>query len=124
MSLSNEFNDHGKITKKDFKTFITLLNPVAPHITEELWQIAGFDGYLHEGNWPEYDEEKIKEDTIEMPVQVNGRVRGTIEVSLDDSQETVKEKALNDENIKRFVQDKTIIKEIFVKGKIYNIVVK
>lgn len=124
MSLSNEFNDHGKITKKDFKTFITLLNPVAPHITEELWQIAGFDGYLHEGSWPEYDEEKIKEDTIEMPVQVNGRVRGTIEVSLDDSQETVKEKALNDENIKRFVQDKTIIKEIFVKGKIYNIVVK
>lgn len=123
MSLSNEFNDYGKITKEDFKTFLILLNPVAPHITEELWEIIGIDGFLYETNWPVYDEEKSKDKIVEMPVQVNGKVRGTIEVSVDDTKEIAREKAFKDERIVKFIEDKTIVKEIYVMGKIYNIVV-
>ncbi|WP_333657524.1 class I tRNA ligase family protein, partial [Tissierella praeacuta] len=124
MSLLNEFNDYGKITKDDLKTYIVLLNPVAPHITEELWEILGLEGYLHETTWPKYDEEKTKDKVIQLPVQVNGKVRGTIEISVEDSQEVARKKAKADENISRFLEGKQIIKEIFVPGKIYNIVVK
>lgn len=124
MSLLNEFNDHGKITKEDLKTYIILLNPVAPHITEEMWEILGLEGYLHETTWPVYDEEKTKDKFIEMPIQVNGKVRGTVEVSVEDTKEEIKEKAIADENINKFLEGKNIIKEIFVPGKIYNIVVK
>ncbi len=124
MSLLNEFNDHGKITKDDLRTYLILLNPVAPHITEEMWQIIGLEGYLHDTTWPKYDEEKTKDKVIELPVQVNGKVRGTISVSIDDSQDVVREKAKKDENINRFIDGKQIIKEIFVPGKIYNLVVK
>lgn len=124
MSLLNEFNDHGSITKEDLRTFIILLNPVAPHITEELWEILGLEGYLHEITWPKYDEEKTKDKVIALPVQVNGKVRGTIEMSVDDSQDVAREKAKADENINRFLEGKNIVKEIFVPGKIYNLVVK
>ncbi len=124
MTLLNEFNDFGKITKEDFKTYIILLNPVAPHITEELWTILGFEGYLHETTWPVYDEEKTKDKVIEMPIQVNGKVRGTLEVPVEVSKEEIKEKAIADENINKYLQGKNIVKEIFVPGKIYNIVVK
>ena len=124
MTLSNEFNDFGKITKADFKTFLMLLNPVAPHITEELWEIIGLPGKLYNNPWPKYDEEKTIDDVIEMPIQVNGKVRATIMVNADDSQDIVKEKALKDDNIAKFLDGKTIVKEIFVMGKIYNIVVK
>ena len=124
MALLNEFNDHGKITKEDFKTYIILLNPVAPHITEELWTILGFEGYLHDTRWPKYDEEKTKDKFIEMPIQVNGKVRGTVEVSVEATKEEIKEMALSDENINKFIENKNIVKEIFVPGKIYNIVVK
>jgi len=124
MTLLNDFNDHGKITKADFKTFLILLNPVAPHITEELWGIAGFEGMLNQSTWPEYNEEKIKEELIQLPVQVNGKVRGTISISPEDDQDKVREMVRQNENIKKYIDGKTIIKEIFVKGKIYNIVVK
>jgi len=124
MTLLNDFNDHGKITKADFKTFLILLNPVAPHITEELWEIAGFEGMLNQSTWPEYNEEKIKEELIQLPVQVNGKVRGTISISPEDDQDKVREMVRQNENIKKYIDGKTIIKEIFVKGKIYNIVVK
>ena len=124
MALLNDFNDYGKITKGDFKTFLILLNPVAPHITEELWKIAGFEGMLNQSTWPKYDEEKTKDEVIEMPVQVNGKVRGTIYLSLEDDQEKAKEKVRLNENIMKHIDGKTIVKEIFVKGKIYNIVVK
>ena len=76
MTLVNDFNNNGKITKKDFETFLILLNPVAPHITEELWQVVGFEGYLFNAQWPQYDEERTKDEVIEMPIQVNGKVRG------------------------------------------------
>lgn len=124
MTLSNEFNDFGKITKKDFATFLMLLNPVAPHITEELWEINKLGGKLYNSPWPKFDEAKTIDDVIQMPIQVNGKVRGVLEVNLDDTQDIVREKAIADENISKFLADKSIIKEIFVMGKIYNIVVK
>lgn len=124
MALINDFNSHGSITKKDLETFILLLNPVAPHITEELWQIIGRDGYLFEAAWPIYDEEKTKEDVIEMPIQISGKVRGKVLVNVTDTQDIIREKVLADENISKFIGDKKIVKEIFVMGKIYNIVVK
>lgn len=124
MTLLNEFNDSGKITKADMKTFLILLNPVAPHITEELWEIIGLPGMLHESQWPKYDEEKIKEDILELPVQVNGKVRGTIMVNVDDGQEVIKEKVKENKGIMKHLEGKQIVKEIFIPGKIYNIVVK
>ena len=124
MTLSNEFNDYGKITKADYETFLMLLNPVAPHITEELWEINDLEGMLYNNTWPVFDEEKTIDDVIEMPIQVNGKVRGKIEVNADDTQDMVREKALLDDNIAKFMDGKTIVKEIFVMGKIYNIVVK
>ena len=124
MSLLNEFNDYGKITKKDLETYLILLNPVAPHITEEIWENIGLEGYLHDTQWPIYDEEKTKDDIIEIPVQVNGRVRGTIEVDAEAGKDEVIKKASEDENISRFLEGKEVVKEIFVPGKIFNIVVK
>ncbi|MFY9613098.1 MAG: leucine--tRNA ligase [Tissierellaceae bacterium] len=124
MSLSNEFYDYGSITKKDLETFLILLNPVAPHITEEIWQQVGLEGYLHESTWPDYDESKTKDEVIQMPIQVNGKLRATIEISVNASQEEIKDAALKDENVQKFIQDKSIVKEIFVKGKIFNLVVK
>ncbi len=124
MALINEFNSLGKISKKDLETFLVLLNPVAPHITEELWEIHGLEGRLHETSWPKYDEEKTKDEVIEMPIQINGKVRGKVVVNITDTQDIVREKALKDEGVAKFIGDKTIVKEIFVMGKIYNIVVK
>lgn len=124
MTLLNEFNEIGKITKADIKTFLILLNPVAPHITEELWEILGFNGMLNQSQWPSYDEEKIQDEIIEMPVQVNGKVRGVIKISPDATQDVAREKAKENESIMKYLQDKQIVKEIFVVGKIYNIVVK
>ncbi len=124
MTLLNDFNDKGKINKAELRTYLILLNPVAPHITEGIWTNMELGGMLHEQSWPKYDEDKLIEETIEMPVQVNGKVRGKIVIGLDDSQEVVKEKALEDEGIKKHLENKTIVKEIFISGKIYNIVVK
>lgn len=124
MSLLNEFNDFGRLNKKDFQTFLTLLNPVAPHITEELWEIAGLPGYLFQTSWPQYDQEKTIDKVFDLPVQVNGKVRGTVEVSLDESAESIKEKVYASPGVKKFTDGKTLVKEIYVPGKIYNIVVK
>lgn len=124
MALLNDINSNGSINKAEFKTFITLLNPVAPHITEELWEIAGFEGMLNETEWPEWDEDKTVDDVIEMAVQVNGKVRGTISVSKDADQDEASEKARADEKIMSFIEGKTVVKEIYVPGRIYNIVVK
>ncbi len=124
MSLLNDFNSHGKITAADFKTFLILLNPVAPHITEELWQVCGFEGMLHESKWPVYDEEKVVDELIQMPIQINGKVRGKVLVPVDATEDVIKEKIKENENLMRHIEGKKIVKEIFVKGKIYNIVVK
>jgi leucyl-tRNA synthetase len=124
MTLFNEVNQLGTINEAEMKTFLILLNPVAPHITEELWQVLGFEGMLHEQSWPSYDQEKTIAQTIAIGVQVNGKVRGDITVNLNDSQEAAREKAMANDNIQRAIAGKTIVKEIYVPGRIYNIVVK
>ena len=124
MALLNDFYKKGQINKAEFATLITLLNPVAPHITEELWQKLGHTDYLYQQTWPEYDETKTVESTVEIAVQVNGKVKPKLNVSLDDTQEAVKEKVFAASSVQAAVDGKNIVKEIYVKGKIYNIVVK
>lgn len=121
MSLINEFYKVGKVTKGEFKTLITLLNPVAPHMTEELWEIMGFGGRLYQTSWPEYDEAKTVESTVEIAVQINGKTKATLAINKDDSKDVVIPKA------KEVIADKltgNIIKEIYVPGRIVNIVMK
>ena len=123
MYLLNEFNQKGEITLTEFSDYMILLNPIAPHISEELYY--EFNGkYLHEADWPTYDEEKCVESTIELPVQFNGKVKYTVMVSKDAKKEEVEKVVKGDENFKNYLQDKQIVKEIFVPGRIYNIVIK
>jgi len=124
MSLSNEFNDAGKITKEDFRTFLILLNPVAPHITEELWQICDLGGILSEQEWPIFDEKLTVDDEIEIPVQFNGKVRFTINISRDSNQDEVFEILEKDELYAKNIETKKVVKKIYVPNKIVNIVVK
>lgn len=124
MTLLNEVNHLGKINKAEMRTFLVLLNPVAPHITEEMWEKLGFAGMLNEQKWPTWDEEKTVAQTVDIGVQINGRVRGEITVNLDDPAEVARAKALANENVLRAIEGKTIVKEIYVPGRIYNIVVK
>ncbi len=123
MILANAYDSLDNITKEDYRLLITLLNPFAPHITEELNEKLGFSP-ICEGNWPQYDEEKIVEDTKEIAVQVNGKVRGTIEINIEDDENSIKEKALDNENVNKHIEGKEIVKIIVIKGKIVNIVVK
>ena len=123
MTLSNEMRSLGKITSKDFKTYITLLNPVAPHLTEELWEMAGFEGRLNETIWPSFDENKLSLDTVELPVQVNGKMRGKIKKSKTASKEEALDLANEDKNVKTYIEGKDFRKVIYVPGKILNIVV-
>ena len=123
MSLLNEMRALGKITKADFKTYITLLNPVAPHLTEELWQVAGFDGELNQTSWPKYDESKLSFDTIDLPVQVNGKVRGKITISKTASKEEALDLAAKENNVNSYIEGKEFRKVIYVPGKILNLVV-
>ena len=121
MALINEFYKKNSVTKGEYRTLLTLLNPVAPHITEELWQRAGFDGRVYQTVWPEFDEEKTKEATVEIAVQINGKTRATLAIHKDDQKDTVIE------NAKKVIADKltgSIVKEIYVPGRIVNIVMK
>ena len=104
--------------------FLKLLNPVAPHITEELWNRLGHEHTIAYEKWPEYDETKIVEDEVEIPVQINGKVKATISVPVDLTEAEIKEIVHKNENISNLTNGKTIVKEIYVKNKIYNIVVK
>ena len=123
MTLLNEMKSLGKITKKDFKTYITLLNPVAPHMTEELWEMMAYEGELNQTSWPSYDEDKLSFDSFEMPVQINGKVRGKVIMDKDASKEDAIKSAQEDNNIKSYIEGKEIRKIIYVPGKILNIVV-
>lgn len=121
MSLLNDFYKKNAINKAEFKTLLILLNPVAPHITEELWEIVGFDGYVYQSTWPEYDEAKLVQSTIEIALQINGKVKGTMSIDKEASKDEVIAKA------KETLGDKltgTIVKEIYVPGRIVNIVQK
>ncbi len=124
MSMTNEFYRAKKINKAEFNTFLQLLNPFAPHMTEELYQISGNEKTIAEMPWPQYDEAKTVENTIELPIQVNGKLKSTISVAVDSSEEEVKELVHANSQVQNATADKTIVKEIYVKNKIYNIVVK
>ncbi|MCR5107983.1 MAG: leucine--tRNA ligase [Lachnospiraceae bacterium] len=124
MSLLNEFVKKNSVNKAEFKTYLTLLNPVAPHITEELWQIAGFEGTISATKWPEYDEAATREAEIEIGVQVNGKLKGTVLLSVDEDKDSALAKAKEVPSVKAFLEGKTIVKEIYVPGKIVNIVGK
>ena len=104
--------------------FIKLLSPVAPHIAEELWNKLGHNDTITYEAWPTFDETKLVEDTINLPVQVNGRLRATVGVSVDASEDEIKQAVHDNSSIKTQLEGKTIVKEIYVKNKIYNIVVK
>ena len=124
MTLLNEFNNLDKISNEQYKIFLILLNPVCPHITEEIWQRMGYEGYIHEASWPEYDESKTILDVIELPIQVNGKLRTTVEIGRDASEDEVFEKAIKDDVVAKYLENKNVIKKIYVKGRIFNIIVK
>ena len=123
MSLLNQFTQQG-VNRKEYLDFITLLNPFAPHITEELYERMGGKGMLSVAPWPKYDENKIKDDMAEVAVQVNGKVKDVILLPADSSEERTKEAALAEEKIKAVICGMQIIKVIVVKNKIVNIVAK
>ncbi|MCI8495981.1 MAG: leucine--tRNA ligase [Lachnospiraceae bacterium] len=121
MSMLNEFTKEGKLNRAEFCTFLLLLNPVAPHITEELWNVCGYEGRIYQNNWPEYEEAKTVENTVEIAVQINGKTRATVAVPVDVDKETAIAAG------KQALGSKltgNIIKEIYVPGRIINIVAK
>ena len=121
MTLVNEMAAKG-VNKAELRTLTILLNPFAPHITEEMWQVMNFGGMVHEASWPEYDEEKTKESTVEIALQIMGKVRSRITVPVDISKEEAIALAKADEKIAAAIDGKTIKKEIYVPGKLVNIV--
>ena len=121
MALVNDFYKKNAVTKGEMKTLLTLLNPVAPHITEEMWSILGYEGYLYQASWPTFDEAKTVEPTVEIAVQINGKMKATLAINKDDPKDDVIAKA------KEAIADKltgNIVKEIYVPGRIVNIVMK
>ena len=122
MTMVNEFYKLKRINKTEFKTFLTLLNPFAPHVTEELNKLIGFEADVSTYSWPEYDESKTIDDEITLPVQINGKLKANITISLDEEESSVKEKVHNAIDSK--LDGKTIVKEIYVKNRIYNVVAK
>ena len=124
MTLVNEFYRIKRINTAEFKTLLVLLNPFAPHMTEELNKILGIKTDISAQNWPTYDDSKTIDDVIEIPVQINGKVRTTITVELDSDEAEVKKLVHSDSTICANLDGKTVVKEIYVKYKIYNIVIK
>ncbi len=121
MALINDFYKKNSVTRGEFKTLLTLLNPVAPHITEELWELVGFPGRVYQAAWPKYDESKLVESTVEVALQINGRVKGTMVIDKDAKKDAVIAQA------KEALAEKltgTVVKEIYVPGRIVNIVQK
>lgn len=124
MTMVNEFYKAKSINKAEFKTFLQLLNPFAPHISEELYQIIGENDTIANTPWPTYDEEKTIEDMIELPIQFNGKLRTTINITKDLSQDEVAKLVHENARVKELLEGKSIVKEIYVSNRIYNIVVK
>ena len=121
MALVNDFYKKNAVTKGEMKTLLTMLNPVAPHITEEMWSILGYEGYLYQASWPTFDEAKTVESTVEIAVQINGKMKATLSINKADPKDDVIAKA------KEAIADKltgNIVKEIYVPGRIVNIVMK
>lgn len=124
MSLINEFYRKGSVTKGELKTFLILLNPTAPHITEEMWQMNGFEGTIAGGKWPEYEEAKTIDAEVEVVVQINGKTRDKLKVPVGKSKEDLEKFALESEKIKNLTEGKQVVKSIVVPDKLVNLVVK
>ncbi len=125
MSLINDVSAVGTINKKELSIFTILLNPFAPHITEEIWEICKLgDGIVAEQSWPSYDESKCKDDTVEIAVQVNGKIKVRIKINPDAEQQEVLDLAKSEESVAKALDNMNIIKEIYIKGRLVNIVVK
>ena len=124
MSLLNDIQGFGGINEAEFKTYLILLNPFAPHMTEELWQQAGFEGMLNEAEWPKYDEAKCADSTVEIAVQVNGKIKARISVAADIYAPDAIAAAKADGAVAAAIEGKSIIKELYVPKKLVNIVVK
>ena len=124
MILLNSLEELDSISRKDYRTLLTLLNPICPHITEELNEIYKLGDLIYKSEWPTYDSNKLEKNTFTMIVQVNGKVRGKIEVSSDTNEEEMKELASSIENVKVHLEGKEIAKVIVIPKKLVNIVVK
>ena len=124
MTFINDVYDFGSITKDELVIFIKLLNPFAPHLTEEMWESMGNSSFLSIEDWPKYDEAKTIENSIEIAVQINGKLRSIITISKDASKDDAIGCAKADSKVAEAIEGKTVIKEIYVPGKIVNIVVK
>ncbi len=124
MALINEIGAKKAINKAEYKTLLILLNPFAPHITEEIWENMGFSGQIAHAQWPKFDEAKCVEATVEVPVQVNGKIRARINIALDLSKDDMLAAAMENDAIKAATEGKTVVKTICVPNKLVNIVVK
>jgi leucyl-tRNA synthetase len=123
MILATEIEKTENISVEDFKKFLQILAPFAPHIAEELWHILGEKKSINLSNWPKWDENLIKDEEIKIAVQVNGKVRGEITIATDENEESIKQKAISDEKILKFIAGSEIKKIIYVRNRIVNIVV-
>ena len=124
MSVLNEIYDKGSVTRGELMTFITLLNPFAPHLTEEINEVLGNREMLARAKWPEYDPAKCVDAAVEIVVQVSGKIKARLMIPTDSTEEAVKALVMADANVQAALAGKTVIKEIYVKGKLYNIVAK
>ena len=124
MALLNDFESATTVGKEQYVTFLKLLSPFAPHITEELWEMLGGEGFLSVSEWPVYDESKMVDETVEIGVQVNGKPKDAVELSLDDDEETAVAKAMALPKIANITAGKNIVKVIYKPGKILNLIVK
>ena len=124
MSLVNTIYTKGSVTRGELMTFITLLNPFAPHLTEEINEVLGNREMLARAKWPEYDPAKCVDAAVEIAVQVSGKIKARLMIPTDSTEEAVKALVMADANVQAALAGKTVIKEIYVKGKLYNIVAK
>ncbi|MBQ2815493.1 MAG: leucine--tRNA ligase [Clostridia bacterium] len=125
MALINVIAEKGgKVTCDELKTILLLVSPFAPHLAEEMWEMFAFGGTINDQSWPKFDAAKCVDNEVEIVVQVNGKIRARMSVGIDDAQEAVIEKAKNNEKVAAEISGKTVIKELYVKGKLVNIVVK
>ena len=125
MALINVIAEKGgKVTRDELKTILLLVSPFAPHLAEEMWEMFAFGGTINDQSWPKYDAAKCVDNEVEIVVQVNGKIRARMSVGIDEAQDAVIEKAKNNEKVAAEISGKTVIKELYVKGKLVNIVVK